>query len=212
MTRSNLTATEPTSIHSIQSQVSPWLKTIIHPLGQYLVVPTFFGKIQVFGRENVPRTGAVILAPTHRTRWDPILVPYAGGPYVTGRSSRFMVSADEMKGVQGWFVRRLGGFPVDTNKPGIASIRHSVELLHAGEMLTIFPEALRYLGELQAYLFGRVLVDPADLRMLIFGLALILVMLFRPAGLLPSARRQREFDSDPAVLAQEQSSLYDSTR
>ncbi len=79
-------------------------------------------------------------------------------------------------------------------------------------LLTIFPEALRYLGELQAYLFGRVLVDPADLRMLIFGLALILVMLFRPAGLLPSARRQREFDSDPAVLAQEQSSLYDSTR
>jgi 1-acyl-sn-glycerol-3-phosphate acyltransferase len=140
MTRSNLTTTDPTNSQLSQSKISPWLQQIIHPLGQYLVVPTFFGKIRVFGRENVPRTGAVILAPTHRTRWDPILVPYAVGPYVTGRSSRFMVSADEMKGIQGWFVRRLGGFPVDTNKPGIASIRHSVELLHAGEMLTIFPE------------------------------------------------------------------------
>jgi 1-acyl-sn-glycerol-3-phosphate acyltransferase len=50
------------------------------------------------------------------------------------------VSADEMKGIQGWFVRRLGGFAVDTNKPGIASIRNSVDLLHQGEMLTIFPE------------------------------------------------------------------------
>jgi 1-acyl-sn-glycerol-3-phosphate acyltransferase len=51
-----------------------------------------------------------------------------------------MVSSDEMTGVQGWFVRRLGGFAVDTNKPSISSIRHSVELLHQGEMLTIFPE------------------------------------------------------------------------
>ena len=51
-----------------------------------------------------------------------------------------MVSADEMKGVQGWFVRRLGGFAIDTNKPGIGSIRHSVDLLHQGEMLTIYPE------------------------------------------------------------------------
>lgn len=51
-----------------------------------------------------------------------------------------MVSADEVTGVQGWFVRRLGGFAIDTNKPSIASIRHSVELLHDGEMLTIFPE------------------------------------------------------------------------
>jgi hypothetical protein len=37
-------------------------------------------------------------------------------------------------------------------------------------------------------------------------------MIFRPAGLLPSARRQREFGSDATVLAQEQASLYDTQR
>ncbi|MHB8622329.1 MAG: ABC transporter permease subunit [Sulfuricaulis sp.] len=79
-------------------------------------------------------------------------------------------------------------------------------------LLTVFPEALRYLGDLQDFLFGRVFVDPADLRMLIFGLALILVMIFRPAGLLPSVRRRREFGSDDSVLKQEQTSLYDSQR
>ena len=79
-------------------------------------------------------------------------------------------------------------------------------------LLTIFPEALRYIGEWQRFLFGHVLVDPADLRMLIFGLALILIMIFRPAGLLPSIRRRREFGSDVSVLAQEQASLYDSKR
>jgi 1-acyl-sn-glycerol-3-phosphate acyltransferase len=143
MTQSPLkTSTDPQmSIdHQIPTGISGWLTKIIYPLGQYVVLPGFFREIEIIGREYLPQTGAVILAPTHRSRWDPILVPYAVGPYVTGRSSRFMVSIDEVKGIQGWFVRRLGGFAIDTNKPSIASIRHSVELLHAGEMLTIFPE------------------------------------------------------------------------
>jgi branched-chain amino acid transport system permease protein len=35
-------------------------------------------------------------------------------------------------------------------------------------------------------------VEPEVIRMLLFGLALVLIMLFRPAGLLPSAVRRRE--------------------
>jgi len=42
------------------------------------------------------------------------------------------------------------------------------------------------------------LVEPEVIRMLIFGLALVLVMLFRPAGLLPSAVRKRELTKDRA--------------
>jgi branched-chain amino acid transport system permease protein len=59
-------------------------------------------------------------------------------------------------------------------------------------LLVVLPEALRYLGPLQQAVFGRVLADPADLRLLVFGLALILVMLLRPSGLWPSALRRRE--------------------
>ena len=59
-------------------------------------------------------------------------------------------------------------------------------------LLSFVPEILRWTVEpLQAALFGRVLVAPEVIRMLIFGLALVLVMLFRPAGLLPSAVRRR---------------------
>jgi branched-chain amino acid transport system permease protein len=79
-------------------------------------------------------------------------------------------------------------------------------------LITVFPEALRYLGDLQQLLFGRVLVDPNDLRLLVFGLALVIVMIFRPAGLLPSVRRRREFSADDSVLTQEQASLYDTRR
>jgi hypothetical protein len=37
-------------------------------------------------------------------------------------------------------------------------------------------------------------------------------MIFRPAGLLPSVRRRREFGDDASMLAQEQASLYDIKR
>lgn len=60
-------------------------------------------------------------------------------------------------------------------------------------LLTVIPEALRYTGDLQRALFGQVFVDPADLRMLLFGIALVLMMLFRPTGLLPSKQRRQEF-------------------
>ena len=124
----------------IRSDISQWLSKIIYPLGQYIVLPGFFREIEIIGKEYIPHTGAVILAPTHRTRWDALLIAYAIGPYVTGRSSRIMVTTDEMKGIQGWFLRRLGCFEIDTAKPSLAVIRHSIALLHQGEMLTIFPE------------------------------------------------------------------------
>ena len=141
MTHADLTTNSSLqSSQQVQSRVSPWLANIIYPLGQYLVLPGYFREIEVRGKEYLPHTDAVILAPTHRSRWDSLLIPYAVGPYVTGRSTRFMTSANEMKGIQGWFAQRLGGFAIDTHKPGIGSIRHSVELLHQREMLTIYPE------------------------------------------------------------------------
>lgn len=68
-------------------------------------------------------------------------------------------------------------------------------------LLTTVPEALRYLGPMQEALFDKVLVDPADLRMLLFGIALIVIMIFRPAGLLPSVLRRRELTSAKAPVA-----------
>jgi 1-acyl-sn-glycerol-3-phosphate acyltransferase len=68
------------------------------------------------------------------------MVPYAAGRDITGRELRFMVSANEMKGLQGWLIRHLGGFPIDTEQPGIGSFRHAVELLLNQEAIAIFPE------------------------------------------------------------------------
>lgn len=125
----------------VNSSVSPWLARILYPLGCYIVLPLFFGKITITGQENIPQKEPVIVAPTHRSRWDALLVPYAVGRMVSGRDLRFMVTVDEVKGIQGWFIRRMGGFPIDTRRPQMESVRHSIELLQKDrEMVVIFPE------------------------------------------------------------------------
>jgi branched-chain amino acid transport system permease protein len=62
-------------------------------------------------------------------------------------------------------------------------------------LLSFVPEVLRYtVGPVQMALFGRTLIDPEVIRMLLFGITLVAMMLFRPAGLLPSALRKRELE------------------
>ncbi|MEO1802517.1 MAG: 1-acyl-sn-glycerol-3-phosphate acyltransferase, partial [Cyanobacteria bacterium J06629_2] len=69
----------------LNSRVSPWLARIIYPLGCHLVIPSFFGKVEITGQENIPLQEPTIVAPTHRSRWDALIVPYALGRTVSGR-------------------------------------------------------------------------------------------------------------------------------
>jgi len=56
-------------------------------------------------------------------------------------------------------------------------------------LLYAIPEALRYLAKpLQETLFGTELLAPEALRMLLFGLAMVVIMLYRPSGLLAPKR------------------------
>ena len=64
-------------------------------------------------------------------------------------------------------------------------------------LLSFAPELLRHTVEpLQRALFDRVIIEPEVIRMLLFGLALMLMMLFRPAGLWPSKVRKRELTEE----------------
>ncbi len=63
-------------------------------------------------------------------------------------------------------------------------------------LLSFVPEVLRYtVGPVQQAMFGRTLIDPEVIRMLLFGFALVLMMLFRPGGIWPSALRKRELET-----------------
>ncbi len=56
-------------------------------------------------------------------------------------------------------------------------------------LLYAIPEVLRFVAKpAQELLFGTELVAPEALRMLLFGLAMVVIMLYRPSGLWPSPR------------------------
>jgi 1-acyl-sn-glycerol-3-phosphate acyltransferase len=139
---------------SLCNGINPWLAPVAMVLTQDVALSGFFrGGVCVEGQEHLPFSGPVLLAPTHRSRWDALMLPRAAGRRVSGRDCRFMVSSDEMVGLQGWFLHRLGCFPVNPRKPAAASLRFAVELLQAGQQLVVFPE-------------GRISQDDGPLRLM----------------------------------------------
>jgi branched-chain amino acid transport system permease protein len=73
----------------------------------------------------------------------------------------------------------------------LGGMGHIPGVILGAVLLTILPEALRYgVGPVQMAVFGKMLVDPESLRMLIFGLALVLVMRFKPSGLWPAPEKK----------------------
>ncbi len=87
----------------------------------------------------------------------------------------------------------------------LGGMGHVAGVVLGAIVLTALPEALRVVGPLQKAAFGHVWIDPADLRMMLFGLALIVMMRWRPAGMWPApgwARRTPSaVGSKPQVAA-----------
>ncbi len=94
----------------------------------------------------------------------------------------------------------------------LGGMGHVRGVIFGSVLLSILPEALRYVGPAQQSVFGKIYVDPSSLRMLLFGLALILVMLLRPAGLWPSPERRRELAAQGETARHENTNVYDAAR
>jgi branched-chain amino acid transport system permease protein len=69
----------------------------------------------------------------------------------------------------------------------LGGIGHIPGVVLGAVLLAIFPEVLRHtVVPVQQQLFGKVLVDAEVLRMLLYGLAMVFIMLYRPRGLWPA--------------------------
>ena len=51
-----------------------------------------------------------------------------------------MVTKSEMKGIQGWILKRLGCFSVNQLSPSLSTLRYAIDLIEKGEQLVVFPE------------------------------------------------------------------------
>ena len=108
---------------------------------QDIVMKYFFSEIRIIKNESpIPKNSSIILAPTHRSRWDGLVLTMAMGRRITKKDCRFMVTESEMVGIQGWFLKRLGCFSINQLSPSLTALRHAVDLIFKKEQLVVFPE------------------------------------------------------------------------
>ena len=96
-------------------------------------------RIRVYGRDNVPKTGGFILAPNHRSYYDPPIV----GCW-TRRKVYFMAKAELMKsGFGKAFFGQLYVIPVRRGTVDRNAQKLVLGAIGKGEGVTIFPEGTR---------------------------------------------------------------------
>jgi 1-acyl-sn-glycerol-3-phosphate acyltransferase len=98
-----------------------------------------FGRWKVSGRENIPPTGGVLIAPNHRSMADP---PLAGAAM---RRPLFFMAKQELFEVPvlGFLIRRTNAFPVRRGEGDVGAFRNTQRLLEEGEAVLVFPEGGR---------------------------------------------------------------------
>jgi 1-acyl-sn-glycerol-3-phosphate acyltransferase len=108
-----------------------------------------FWRVRVTGRENIPLTGAFVLAPVHRSNIDTMLACT-----VTPRRMRYMGKDSLWKNsFTGWLFSALGGFPVTRGTADREALRRCVYVLQSGQPLVMFPEGERKSGAVVEKLF-----------------------------------------------------------
>ena len=108
-------------------------KFIVHGIGLVL------WRVRVYGAQNVPLNGPLIVACNHVSLLDPPIL----GAFCRRRLS-YMAKEELFRiPVLGGVIRALGAFPVDRVGNATGAIKRSVEVLRRGGALVIFPEGGR---------------------------------------------------------------------
>jgi 1-acyl-sn-glycerol-3-phosphate acyltransferase len=90
----------------------------------------------VLGAEHVPATGPVLLAVTHISHLEPVIISS-----LIERQIHWMARTEFYKYRLGAAVlHRVGAFPVDRSGPALPSLRKAIELVRAGRAVGVFPE------------------------------------------------------------------------
>lgn len=96
------------------------------------------GGYRVTGREHIPKTGAALIAANHLSYLDPPAVGTA-----LPRRTYYFAKKELFVPILGSLLRSCYAFPVDREGDDKEAFRHAINLLQAGELLTVYPEGGR---------------------------------------------------------------------
>ena len=96
-------------------------------------------KVECFGRENLPKSGAAVVLSNHPTYWDPWIISFVARRWIT-----YMAWAEAFEWpFIGWTMKQLGAIPLSTERPTPSSMRAAYQVIADGRLLGIFPEGAR---------------------------------------------------------------------
>lgn len=104
----------------------------------WVTIPVF-GRFEVVGLENLPRTGGVILAANHQSNADPpvLFLALPRALWFMGKEGLFR------NRIVAYFLRILHVFPVGRGGRDVEAANWALGVLRQGRGLVIFPEATR---------------------------------------------------------------------
>ncbi len=99
--------------------------------------------LRVQGEDNVPQGGPVILAPNHVSYLDPVVVGVS-----IRRRVHFMAKKELFRNpLMGWLLRGLQAYPVTRERVDPSTLKRTLSLLAAGQVILMFPEGTRGDGQ-----------------------------------------------------------------
>ena len=124
------------------------LSTILKPVFKFWYSPKLIGK------ENIPESGAIVVACNHKHLMDQCMVIVS-----TKRPIHYMAKSEYFENKKvAWFFKAAGCIPVNRNGKDTEAKDAATEVLHAQGALGIFPEGTRNKTEdlLMPFKFGAV--------------------------------------------------------
>ncbi len=107
----------------------------------FAIIIKIFGRYRIFGSENFPSSGSVIVVSNHVSNWDPLMVGVA-----MPRQVSFLAKEELFRiPLIGFLLRAWGIIPLKRGRGDREALSKSLELLKDGKVIGIFIEGKRNL-------------------------------------------------------------------
>jgi 1-acyl-sn-glycerol-3-phosphate acyltransferase len=121
---------------------------LLYSIAQPVLAPMFktYWRPRITGLENIPRTGAFLLASNHLANVDSFIIPVVAPRMVRFVSKDVFWKNGGLKGrIQKWFMNSVGTVPLDREalSSGRGALDAALDVLKAGEGFGIYPEGSR---------------------------------------------------------------------
>lgn len=114
---------------------------MLYPIarGFFRIIFRVLWRWKIEGLENLPLNKPVVVVSNHVSVWDPIVIGTALPRPVNFMAKEELFQYPLFRSI----LSKLHAFPVKRGQPDRAAIRRSLEILHSGGILGIFPEGSR---------------------------------------------------------------------